>query len=107
MNRCSMCLTKEKNVDHLFIHCSVFWKVWNFFLSQVGGSWVFPSTFKDLISKYEVSPPKKGSQSYLESPSEYTLLVPFGRKENERSFEPLRDDSNPKKVSWWLFEHSV
>lgn len=49
-NVCPLCLQDAKSINHIFIHCSFAFEVWEFFLNEVGLDWVFPKELIMLIS---------------------------------------------------------
>lgn len=51
-NRRILCMAGEESVSHLFIHCLVAKVVWDFFLSHLNFSWIFPNVFNALISSW-------------------------------------------------------
>lgn len=53
-NRCVMCMIEEDTVNHLFNHCPMVCQVWQFFLLQLKVSWVFPSSFRSLIARWQI-----------------------------------------------------
>lgn len=44
-----MCKEKEESINHLFVHCSMAYRIWGFFLSHLKVSWSFPYHFQDVI----------------------------------------------------------
>lgn len=54
-NRCILCKQEEESVSHIFIHCSMAKLVWDFFLSHLQISWVFPKFINALIMGWWIS----------------------------------------------------
>lgn len=48
-NRCILCIEESELVNHIFIHCSMAKRAWNFFLSHLHIPQVFPRMFNKLI----------------------------------------------------------
>lgn len=59
---------EEESVAHLFVHCLVVQKAWNWVLSCFGVYWVFPFSFNNNL-QLDSRRFKGHPQRYLESPS--------------------------------------
>jgi hypothetical protein len=44
-----MCKFDGETIDHLFLHCSVARKLWDFLLCLLGVNWVMPRRVLDLL----------------------------------------------------------
>lgn len=53
-NRYTLCKEEEELTDHLFIHCPMAKEMWYLFISHFQSAWVFPLSFNNLISRWEV-----------------------------------------------------
>ena len=48
-NRCFLCLSEAKTVDHLLLHCVKTWVLWNLLFSLFGISWTLSCTVKTTL----------------------------------------------------------
>lgn len=47
-NRYILCMKREESVSHLFMHCSMAYRIWGFFFFHLKISWSFPDCFQDF-----------------------------------------------------------
>ena len=48
-NRCFLCLFEVEMVDHLLLHCTKIWVLWNLFFSLFGVAWIFSCLVKETL----------------------------------------------------------
>ena len=49
LNRCFLCGSKDENVNHLLIHCTVAKVLWEIVFGLFSAQWVFPETVKEVL----------------------------------------------------------
>ena len=54
-NRCFLCGCEEETVNHILLHCTVVWVLWEIVLVLFGIQWVFPETIKDMLFSWRGS----------------------------------------------------
>jgi hypothetical protein len=50
INRCCLCKSDEKTIDHLLLQCEIDCSLWYAIFSQFGLSWVMPSSVVGLCA---------------------------------------------------------
>lgn len=63
VKRCSLCYKDEEKVDHLFVHCLMSSRVWNFFLYWLAIALVFLSYFKGPFSGWWLVGMERGTKA--------------------------------------------
>lgn len=54
VNTCAFCNNNEETVEHLFLHCTFIWKIWEHFLQQLGIVWSHPTTVIEFLWKWKL-----------------------------------------------------
>lgn len=52
-NRCFLCQDYEESIDHLLLHCKKTREVWNLFFTLFGVCWVFPSSVRETLVRWD------------------------------------------------------
>ena len=48
-NRCYLCLSEEKSIDHILLHCELARSLWNLLFSLFGVLWVLPYSIREAL----------------------------------------------------------
>ena len=85
-SRCPLCGKAEENLDHLLVHCTLVWDLWADLISIPGLPWVFPYSFKDLLSSWTGFPIRKRARKlWMAGP--LSLIWAIWKERNEVVFE--------------------
>jgi hypothetical protein len=87
INRCFMCKKDGESVDHLLLHCEVAHALWCNIFSQLGLSWVMPSSVLDLCVCWCSSSRTRSAVVWKMVP--ICIFWSIWRERNNRCFEDL------------------
>jgi hypothetical protein len=88
INKCYMCKKDGKSVDHLLLHCEVTHALWCNIFSQLGLSWVMPSSVLDLCACWCSSGRTRSDVAWKMVP--ICIFWTIWRERNNRCFEYLK-----------------
>jgi hypothetical protein len=91
MNLCCMYKRSEETVDHLLLHCKVYFALWSAIFSHFGMSWVMPRRVFDLFACWWSSGRRRSVAVWMMVPT--CLFWCLWRERNNRCFEDLERSS--------------
>lgn len=101
---CVLCNEHPETCSHLFLHCTVTWNLWSWWLNLWGLHWVPPSSPRDAFEQWQ--PP--ATNSFFKKAWTFVIMWTIWKERNSRCFEnklcslAKLQELILLRLSWWI-----